>query len=238
MDAQTKMLIIFLTIFLIAIKVSVVLYLIKKILAKKKNKIEAGIKFLTATAIMIAGLLISRILFSYFDFVLTDFNENLYGVYPNYLVWKSAMFITASTLVYLLWILDKIIMQNKFKGIPSIATLIIIGIALALPINGLEDFKTMSLLATVANVAALMIPGVFFYIAKESSGEIRKTSFLIGFGILMYALATLIVNESIIAGLNSVLQFETRSMIWMISIFTKSIGLSLFAISSVKFTSD
>jgi hypothetical protein len=238
MDESTKTLILYLTVFLVATKLGIVIYLFKKIQIKKKNKIEAGVKFLTAISIMISGLFISRILFAYFDFILTDFDENLYGVFPNYLLWKTAMFFAASTLVYLLWVLDKTIIENKFKGIPAIITLVVMVIALSLPINGLEDFKTMSLYSSIANFTALLIPGIFFYIAKESSGEIRRTAFLIGFGILIYAIATLLVNESLIAGLNSALQVDTRSFIWILSILTKCIGLSLFAISSVKFTSE
>ena len=238
MDPQTETLVFFLTLFLVITKIGVVFYLYKKIQAKKQAKVEAGVKFLVAISIMILGLLVSRILFTYFDFVLTKFNENLYGVFPNYVLWKIAMFIATITLVYLLWVLDKTIMQNKFKGIPAGITALFIGIALAFRINGLLDFNSMCLFASVAYIGSVMIPGVFFYISKESSGEIRRTAFLIGFGILIYAMATLIVNEAIVSATTVSLGFDTRSVLWILSIVIKCVGLSMFAISSVKFVSE
>lgn len=205
---------------------------------KKKKDIIAGVKFLTGTATMIAGLLVSRIIFTYFDFVLTDFNENNYGLFPNYVYWKTAMFIAAITLIYLLWVLDKVVMENKFKGIPSIITVVVIIIVVFYPVNSLEDFKIISLLSMVVNLAALMIPGVFFYVGAHSSGAIRVHAFNIAIGILIYAIAAVVVNESIVAALDALLGFQTRALLWWISIIGKSVGLSMFSISSVKFASD
>ncbi len=238
MDEQLKSVILFLTIFLIFLKATISVYLAKKIQMKKKRGVVAGVKFLTGTMIMLLGLLISRIIFVYFDFVLTDFNDNNFPIYPNYVYWKVAMSFAAITLIYLLWVLDKVVMQNKFKGIPSIVTLLIIILVILLPVNSLDDFKLISMISTVVNIAALFIPGIFFYVAKKSSGTIRRNAFNIAIGILIYAISAVIVNESIVGLFDTLLGFQTRALLWWVSIIGKSIGLSLFSISSVKFASD
>ncbi len=205
---------------------------------KRKMGVVAGVKFLTGTLVMITGLLISRIIFAYFDFILTDFNEMNYATFPSFIYWKIAMFIASVTLTYLLWILDKVVIENKFKGIPAIIPMVVIIVVVILPVNSLDDFRLISMLSTVVNIAALFIPLVFFYVGVQSVGAIRRNAVNIAIGILIYAIAAVVVNESIVSALDALLQFQTRTMLWWISIIGKCIGLTMFSISSVKFVSD
>ncbi len=86
----------------------------------------------------------------------------------------------------------------------------------------------MSLVASLASMSALIIPIVFFYISKTTTGEIRKYAFLISVGILIYAISAVIVNESLLNDVN-------RTMMWIISVVGKTIGLSLLTVASLKF---
>ncbi len=135
MDLFTKGAIFVLTITIIIVKLSLLIYLQHKIKIKKMKDSLAGIQFLQGLSILLVGLIVSRILFTYFDFVITDFDANTYGTFPAWFIWKISMIAVCSTLIYMLWTLDKNILQNKMKGIPAYITTIVLVIAMAMPVN-------------------------------------------------------------------------------------------------------
>lgn len=238
MDEITKTFVFYLTIVLILIKCSLVVFLAKKVINKKRNKIEAGVKFLGATAGLMAGLSISRILFTVFDFQITNFDSSTYAEPDAVITWKIAFFVSTVTLVYMIWVLDKVIMQNKFKGIPSVILVIVGIVVLVFPVKKVEDFQLMSVISLISNLMSLLFPAVFLYVGKNSSGDIRKVAYLVAFGLILYAITLMIVNEMIITSTSALLGFDTGILLWIISISGKCIGLIIFAQSAAKFVSD
>ncbi len=229
MDAVTKNAILVLTAIIVAVKLILLIYLQHKIAIKKKQGSLAGIHFLQGISILLFGLIVSRLLFSYFDFVITDFDASTYATFPAWSIWKISMIAVCVTLIYLLWILDKHILENRMKGIPAYVTTLVLSIAMIMPVTSLEDFKLMSLIASLASMSALIVPIVFLFIAKKTTGEIRKFALLISVGIFIYAISAVIVNENL-------LNENNRTTMWIISVIGKTIGLSLFTLSALKFS--
>lgn len=236
MDEVTKIYVFYLTILLIIIKCSLVVFLSKKVVDKKRNKIEAGVKFLTATAVLMAGLFVSRIIFTIFDFQLTDFDSTKYP--EHVLLWKIAFLVATITLVYMIWILDKVVIENKLKGIPAIILIILAIFIFVYPVNTVVDFQILSAICAVANLVSILIPGVFIYVGKNSSGDIRKNAYFISLGMLVYALSMLLVNEALISAVNAAFGFDSSILFWIISMTGKCIGLTIFTHYATKFVSD
>lgn len=238
MDEVTKTFVFYLTIFLIVIKFVLCLFLGKKVVDKKRNQIEAGVKFLSATTVMMAGMFIARILFTIFDFHYTHFDRNTYILPEPLFLWKLSFGMLTVTLFYMIWVLDKVIVQNKFKGIPAIILIIVGFIVIIYPVETVEDFELMSLISLVVNMMALLVPAVFSYVGKHSSGDIRKSAYFIAFGLMLYIISTILVNEGIILPTSALLGFDTGILLWILSISGKCIGLVIFSQFAAKFVSD
>src|SRR6056297_1979718 len=102
------------TIFIVIVKLVVALTLTKKIQDKKARDETAGLDFMKGVDGFIILLLISRILYIVFDFHYTKFNEDLYYLSPNIWFWKIGMCISALALMYIVYVVDKKILNNKY----------------------------------------------------------------------------------------------------------------------------
>ena len=208
-------------------------FLSKKVVDKKRNKIEAGVNSY-CNCCFDGGLFVSRIIFTIFDFQLTDFNRR----FPDMFLWKIAFLVATITLVYMIWILDKVVIENKLKGIPAIILIILAIFIFVYPVNTVVDFQILSAICAVANLVSILIPGVFIYVGKNSSGDIRKNAYFISLGMLVYALSMLLVNEALISAVNAAFGFDSSILFWIISMTGKCIGLTIFTHYATKFVSD
>jgi len=206
---------------------------------KKKAKQESMPVFMFAMWFWIIGAFISRIFLSIFDFMLTKFDQTTYTQPLNVLIWKLGFVSAAIGLIYMLWVADKVLMQNKFKGI--FVYLMIIGqvVLLVYPVRvGVAaDFQILNYIALISSVGLLVIPVIFIMLASKTSGEIRQTSIKLAIGVILYGLAAALVGDAVIGPLMaSANNPDTIQVImYFVSTGLKILGLLLVTSGAQKF---
>ena len=202
---------------------------------RKKQEIHAGIDFLKGVRGFAIGLLFSRISYVLFDFYYTKFDMDLYYLSPNVWFWKIGGIFLCLGVAYITYIFDIRVLKNKYKGIFAYFS-IMGGIIIAVwPVNSLDDFMIATNLGIIPAIGVLIIPGIIFGIARNSSGQIRKVSYLLIFAVLMYFIGTVIVHPDIIIYANESTGKETEVYFYLIQAILKSIGLLLAIYGSGKF---
>ena len=123
------------TIIIIITKISLGVYLYRR---EKKN--ENKNYFIRGACFMMFMLAISRIFYFIFDFYLTKFDNSLYYISPNIWIWKVGNFLSAISAAYLLYVIDKKVMQFKFKGSFAYIVFIVSMVQFFYPVN----FRSLS----------------------------------------------------------------------------------------------
>ncbi len=228
-----------LTIILMVGKVIIIIFLFNKIIKKTRKEGKFEFDFLFSIFILILTLLISRILYTYFDFFLTQFDYTLYYKFPNILFWKIAGLIYALGFLCVLYVIDKKGLKFKLRGIPAWIMLILALFRFFYPVYSSEDFNFVSLLELFQIPFILLIPVIFIYIGIKISG-VRKVAFLIVIGFLIYGLGLLLVDENILEPLRIKYGVQIHVYIFFISLLSKIIGLSLmgFGVSKLYLQKD
>ncbi len=218
-----------LTIFLLAVKFSLALYLGIKIRERKKKTGSYSFGFATSVFILMICIFIARLFWFYFDFYLTLFDETTYYLFPNYLYWKIAAFISVIGYTIVVFTVDRKIIDFKLKGVPSYIMGIAAIIILVYPVISPSDFQIISSLLFLANVTAIIIPVLFLYIGYKSP-EYRKPAYIIAVGVIVYAIGANILIESLLAFLVEISGFQgTRIIIYFLSMILKTTGLIFYA---------
>jgi hypothetical protein len=202
-----------------------------------QRKIETGelsFGFIFGVFIMMLCLLISRIFFLIFDFVLTNFDPSTYSISPNYYFWKTAVLILSFGYAFVLFIIDRDILEFKFKGILSAVMLIVALIITFYPINTKADFELISSLLFIINIMAIALPLLFFYIGLREVSY-RKPAFLISAGVIIYALGSNILIESVVAFIESIIA-GSRVFIYFLSLILKISGIITYSYGVTHFT--
>ncbi|MHA1818946.1 MAG: hypothetical protein ACTSVC_00620 [Promethearchaeota archaeon] len=225
-----------LTMFIIILKFLITLFIGNKILKKKKEEGAVAFDFLFSVFIFMGALLISRIILTIFDYALTRFDIDVYYISPNIWFWKTGVVFGALGPAALLWVLDKKVMNFKFKGIFTYIIIIISMIVLAYPVHNEWDFQVVSFLIFFAGVGALLVLFIFGYIIKNSTGQVRTTAILILFGLIIWVAGGSIVNLSIVSYFVAIYGDSVQIPIYLISTILKSIGLIMFAYGSTRLT--
>ena len=223
------------TVFTVIVKVLVAFYVGKKLYDERKQKDPAGLDFMRALFILVVCMIISRIIFILFDFVYTLFVFETYYLSPNVWLWKAAMGITGFGLGYVLLITDKKIMENKFRGV--LAYIVFFGIVLTLvwPVNRAEDFSTLSLIAFIPQLSGLIIPLLFLRIGYKSSGDLKKTAYVMVIATILYVIGGLLVNAAILEVLTDLMERDMMLTLHVLRGILKSVGVVLFAYVATKF---
>lgn len=225
-----------LTIILIIIKFALSSFLAVKMYKRKKEIGKFTYGFVFGVFVFISSMLVSRILFLYFDFYLTRFNPNTYHKMPNVLVWKIAMYLYTIGGSIFVYIIDKKIFDYKFKGILSYLLLILGTIQLFFPVNTAEDFRILSFFDIRFLIIGVVPPLYFFYLAWSPSPN-RIPCIEIATGIISYILGAAITMEYIMSQLTSMFGMEIRITIYFISLILKVLGLFLCVHSMISFAS-
>lgn len=224
------------TIFIVVIKTSIVVYLGNLIRKKRKDKGAVALDTFYGVFLLILFLLIARIFFMVFDYQLTAFDRNLYPTYAN--IWKIGMMFSGFAPIYLTFVLDKKILNFKFKGIPAYILIATVIFGLIYPVNTLEDFYFISGIGVVGAIGVLIIPAIFFYIIKISTGEMRKTAVLIIVGLMLWAVGGVLVVDTVVQisiDMNPTIDpNQIQVYIYLISTISKTTGLIIFAIGAGK----
>lgn len=226
------------TIIIILVKFILSIFLASKIVKIKKKKSPVATSFLSGMLFLMICLLISRILYMIFDYVLTNFDMNLYGYFPNIWYWKTASLISAVGIGVLLLIIDRRVLQNKFKGIFSIIIFIASVVQFFYPVRdpniygvaaATQDFGIITMIGTIAGLCAFVIPILFFWIGAKTPG-LRKTSFAVAIGTIIYLVGSAFVSANFIGllGLSS-------DVMYALSTIMKTIGLVMITYGATHF---
>ncbi len=223
-----------LTIIILATKLSLSLYLAKKIYDRKKETGEFTFGFIFTVFILMICLFISRLFYLQFDFVYTKFDTNLFHTTPAIWFWKVGALVSMIGFALFFFTVDKKILGFKFKGIFTYLILVFAVIAFFYPVKNSRDFEIMSALLTVSNVVAIAIPILFFYIGKNSD-IYKKPAYLISIGIILFAFGSNLNVETLILILVSNFGPGTRIFMYLISLIFKVSGLIIFSYAVTDF---
>ncbi|MGQ4876369.1 MAG: hypothetical protein ACP6IY_20085 [Promethearchaeia archaeon] len=222
-------------IMLLAMKLILIIYLGKKVIIRRKEEDFKAYDFLFSVFVLMICAFISRLLYLYFDFVLTKFDSDTFYLVPNVIVWKLAGFIGSLGFAFVLFIIDKKILDFKFKGIFAyiiIATSLFI---LFYPVNNSKDFEFVSALGLIPNLIGSVIPIIFLYIGIKAPG-LRKTAFLIAFGVIIYGIGANLVSEFILAPLREIYGSQVVILMFFLFLVFKITGLIMVSYGTTKFS--
>ena len=223
-----------LTIILITGKFLLLAFVFKKVLEYNKTKQKFEIDFLFGGFILLLSLIISRIIFTYFDFVLTHFDSSKNHQYPNILFYKLGMISLEIGLSIFMFIVDKKALKFKFKGIFAYLLIAAAIFELLYPVNSAEDYEFLNIIDTICIFTSIaLFPVIFFYLGIKNK-KIRLIMLMFAFGIIFYAIGVIIQNEPIIGPLEQRFGTILRMMIWISGIALKLIGLTMISYSCTK----
>ncbi|MHA1793670.1 MAG: hypothetical protein ACTSVI_13575 [Promethearchaeota archaeon] len=188
--------------------------------------------FLSSILILMICWFISRISYAIFDFVLTKFDMNLYPISPNIWYWKVGSLLGAFGIGIVLLVIDFKILGGKFKGILGIVVLGASVVQFFFPVNTLNDFYLVLAIGGIAGFATILIPILFFWIGLKTPG-LRKISWSIAFGAIIYMVGSLLPNANVVIFLNSI-GFNT-GLLYVLSTVAKAIGLIMMTYGATLF---
>jgi len=224
-----------LTVILLLFKLALSIYLGKKIINRKKQAEKFSIDFIFSIFFLATCLFISRLLYAYWDFFLTQFDPTKFHLMPSIIYWKIAAFVSTVGYFVVLYVIDKKALNFKLKGIIAYIILIAGLIQLIYPVNTPGDFEFISAVGLLGNLAAIVIPIIFLNIGIKTPG-LRKTSFMIAFGVIIYAIGATIVVEAIMAPLRIIFGNEIQIVLFLLFFIFKITGLTMFAYGFMNFT--
>ena len=214
------------TLIIMAVKLSLILFIAYKIVKKRKEKIRRaspGVLF------WITCLLISRILYTIFDYFLTKFDTSTYVDFPNLWYWKTASLLLAIGVAVLLIFIDRRVLHNKFKGIFGIIIIIAGAVQFFYPVHDLQEFAIASGIGTAADFCAFFIPILFIWIAIKTP-ELRKISLAVAIGAIVYVVGGTLVSPTFINLLGL-----TQDIMYAIDTILKTIGLVMISYGAMHF---
>lgn len=223
-----------LTLFIISVKLSLGIFLLRRIMISRKGE-PFRLDFLFSVMIMMFSLAIARTCYFIFDFYLTNFNPDLFYISPNVWIWKAGNFLSGIGIIFILYVLDKQVYQNKFKGLLSLGFLIVALIQFFYPVSDSDSFAIDSMLGTGTILLSLILPITFLILGFKTTGELRRLAFLLFIAIILYAGISQLMNEAILNAIESIMGVQGRIFIIILVPIVKIIGLLMIAYGATKF---
>ena len=223
---DTFNMIFYLTCFILVVKLIIIIFISVKI-AHRGSEYALARSFMISMLILIISLLISRLFYMVFDFMYTKFDTDLYPTYAIW--WKLGQLIVGLGLAYIVFVVDRKILQFKLKGI--FAYIIVAGSVLTLlwPVSTQSDFEFISTIGILPNLGMLVLFFVFLNIARKTSGRLRTTAVIIILSFIFYAVAALAVNAGLIKAFSSAVGFDVTVYMYVFQTILKTIGIVLMA---------
>ncbi len=186
--------------------------------------------FMTSMFILFICLFISRLIYTMWDFFLTEFDPSRFYIMPNVIYWKIGALINAFGYAIVLFTIDKKIFDFKFKGIFADIVIIVGIVQIVYPTNSSQDFDVISTISLLSNVISIVFPTMFFYIGLKSpqSSGYRKPAFLIAIG-------SNLVIEGFIIALESIFGTNTRVTLYFLFLVFKITGLIILTNGVIAF---
>ena len=222
-----------LTIFIIIAKFTLSGYLFKKYKSVETVG-QHKLNFIMGMSLLIFGLGVSRSIYFYYDFYLTNYDPNLLFQVPNVYYWKTALFIGTIFSLPLLYVVERDVYQFKTKNIPTTILIIMAVIIFVFPIESKEDFEFVSLIGTLSFLIALLVPAAFIYIAIKTSGQLKKVSITLATAIIAYGIFSMLMSENILSALDNAMPGIRTFMIILFPI-GKVICLVLISYATINF---
>ena len=223
------------TILLLIAQLLIALYLLIKIFHKKKESQRINFDFLFSIFILMICLSISLVLYAHFNFNLTHFDPKKYYLYPNVFVWKLASLINLIGYSVVLYIVDKEVLDFRFKRILAYIVLVVAIIQFLWPVSQPEDFEFITNIVIVDTLVAIVIPIISFYVGKKTPA-LRLAGYLIALGVLVYGIGSILLDETIVIQLEIVFDGEIRVFLYVLSLSLNITGLILVAYGVIKFS--
>ncbi len=224
-----QILLYWLTILIIAVKFCLIGFLSIKLYRRNKQQKLGITDFFVGILILLLTLAISRLIYFYFDFYLTELNPLRYLTGSNLTYWRIASVISGLGQGYLLIVVDRRILNNKFKGLLGYFVIAIAILHIFYPVYNLNDFTILSTIGMVTGVTVLLIPLIFIWLGLKTPSN-RKIAFLIALGAILYAVSGFLWGESILHIFGS----DIRTIITIFSAIMRIAGLTIISVSASK----
>ncbi|NMC04555.1 MAG: hypothetical protein GYA24_05050 [Candidatus Lokiarchaeota archaeon] len=222
----------YITIGLLAAKASLIIFLISRIFAERRNAEKTPLGLLYAGAFCMSMFLLSRLGYMTFDFFMTRFDPSTYTIPPAIHVWTAANLVNALGSISLLIVVERSFLLWRLKGILVIFVSAIVIINAIYPIRQgtLDDFNMVSTLGLVGGSASLSIPIIFFILGRTAPA-LRKFAWIFSFGVLVFAVGSGGLSQSII---DTVLRDIDRDLVFFTGNTLKVVGISILAYGMSK----
>jgi hypothetical protein len=228
--------ILILTLITIGFKIIMASYLGMRIARSKRESGPGGTDFMFGMMMFMIALFVSRIFYVIFDFYYTQFDMSVYHLSPNVWFWKMGQLISGLGIAYLIDVVDKKILQRKFKGILTIIMVAGAVMMFVIPIRSPEDFALVSAIGMIPQLGVAIVPFIFIHIAIKSTGELRQTAWMIVIASILLAISAIIVNAGIVSALNNLVAPNSVDVyIYLVQTISKIISYLLFVLASSRF---
>lgn len=224
-----------LTVIILVVKLVFIAYLGLKVNAKRKETGGLSLDFLTGIFLLFICLFVSRLFYLFFDFVFTQFDTSTAHLEPAITFWKLAALTANIGYIISLFVIDKKVLNFRFKGFFAYILAIAAVIQFFWPVNSPEGFQIVSTINLFAFILAVLIPIIFLYIGIKTPA-LRKTSFTIAFGVIIFAIGSLLTIEAISLPLRNAYGVGAVIGIYFLHFLLKAIGLGMFSYGVTKFS--
>ncbi len=228
-----------LNILLLVAKFLLSAYLGKKIYTKTKKEGKFSFDFIFGFFILMVCLFVSRLLYFFYDFYLTQFEPDNFLNSDALLMWVFATLTSTIGYSTVMFLVDYRVLHFKLKGILAY---IILGVGIFDTIFILGGFvKTQgafefaSGLLMFVNFLAIVVPVIFFYIGTKTTG-LRRDSYIIAFGIIIFSIGSSLLIQPIISPLRLAFGDAIQIPIFFVFFFFKLIGLAMFSYGVTQFS--
>ncbi|MHA1733329.1 MAG: hypothetical protein ACTSU5_15390 [Promethearchaeota archaeon] len=164
---------------------------------------------------------------------MTKYDPATYVVEPNLTVWRIASVVSAAGAGTFIFILDRAIFNFQFKGVLAYIVYAI-GVMYALvPIHTLDEFTLVSNIALIGGLVILSIPFMFFWLGWKNP-SLRRVSFIVGLGILIFAVGGTLLGENIMQLGESILGPGVRVFLIVASVVLRIVGLLMLSYGALN----
>ncbi|HMF31687.1 MAG TPA: hypothetical protein VKK79_09745 [Candidatus Lokiarchaeia archaeon] len=194
---------------------------------KRENKTPAP--YIIAITFFFLCLAVGRVIFAWFDFVLTSFND---ATYPTYAwVWKIATGISMFGLAFFAYQLETKPLQNKTHGVLTLIVIVFIVIMVIYPVVDLPSYNIDQFFEVGAIIPIAVTPFIYFYLAAQVPGY-KVSGVIIGVGLIVYALGEVAIAEFVVVIIQNL--GYTREFVYTAAQVFKIVGMILIGSAFVK----
>ncbi|MBN2150453.1 MAG: zinc ribbon domain-containing protein [Candidatus Lokiarchaeota archaeon] len=199
----------------------------------KHSKKDGRLRFTTALGclVFLISLAVSRILFSIFDFVLTEFDPSLYYTQPALSVYKAANLSLVVGGSFLVYTMDAHLFQLKAKGAPAYAFITAAVLVVLVPVSTMMEFSRLSVLDAMVRLAWFASVIVVSFIHGGKNQPARLASFLVAFGFLAYFIGTSLSNVFVSLAFGTVIAYLVSSIVQVSGLFLCAAGFFAYPIN-------